>query len=345
MQQHRPRLLVIRLSSIGDIVLTTPVLRSIKRARPEIELHYVTRASYAQALEGNQWIDRLHLYAGRLTPLLATLRGIGFDYVLDLHANPRSLALSLAAGGRRAVFEKRNLDKLRIVYGNRTLAVEHVVQRYGETLQLLNLTLDDGGLEFPLGGQDRKFARALLRRRQWPARYRCIALGATHNTKKWLDDKIVELGCLIAGPLVLLGGRGEGESGRRIAAALQTRGVRALNLCGQTDLKTSAAIMDGAVSVVTHDTGLMHIAAALQRPLVSLWGSTSPRFGMGPYRCTHRIVQAIDLECRPCHKLGYAECPRGHFRCMGQIGPDQVYAALCEAEAQSIRRPSRRNSG
>lgn len=330
--------LLIRLSSIGDVVLTTPVIRSLKRARPEIELHYLTKAAYAPVLEGNPYIDRLHLFSSSLRGSLHELRGEGFDFILDLHDNPRSSLLRRLLGGRSVAFDKRNLEKLRIVYAGWPGAVAHVVERYGACLQLVGASLDEGGLDFFLHPEESKRAGAILNQAFGRRPVRVFGLGATHNTKKWLADHFIELGALIAAPIVLVGGAAESPDASRIEAGLRRLGVPVLNLCSKTYLRMSAAIVDQAHSIITHDTGLMHIAAARQRPLVSIWGSTTPRFGMYPYRCAHKIVQVDDLECRPCDKLGRRECPRGHFRCMGRISAEMVFAALQEVEAETARR-------
>ena len=126
-----------------------------------------------------------------------------------------------------------------------------------------------------------------------------------------------------------MGGREEQEDGTTLA---QGDPVRIYNACGKFSLHESAAILRRAHVVITHDTGLMHIAAALRKPILSLWGNTVPAFGMYPYYGkpglatipSSYMLEVKNLSCRPCSKIGYAACPKKHFRCMQEIAVPQM---------------------
>lgn len=326
--------LIVRFSSIGDIVLTTPAIRSLKRARPDLELHFATRRSYADALAGNPWLDDLRLYDEErgLNAFVETLRPERYDVIIDLHCNPRSIRLAWKLGVKRYGFPKRNFAKLRMTaFKNRSLSVEHIVERYGFALRPLGVTLDSEGLEFHITPAARREARALISAARFPSREKpiSITLAGTYFTKRWPTEYFIQLVQSIKQPVILLGGKSEMAAAQAIQDALpRRRGL--LNAAGQASLGASAALLEASAAVLAHDTGLMHIAAALKKPIALLWGNTTPRFGMGPYHTRSIELEVAGLACRPCDKLGRSSCPEGHFRCMRDIEPARVRAALAD---------------
>lgn len=261
-----------------------------------------------------------------------TLRAERFDYVLDLHNNARSVRTLLRLGRPFRRFPKCNFAKLRMTMFKQSVMIPHVVDRYAVTLKPLKIQLDDGGLDFFIPDESRQRARVLLDERFGPRGAEgmlAVVLGAKHRTKIWLPEHFRVLLEQRRGPAVLLGGPDDRPMADEIIAPLQTSArEQLLDVVGRTDLLTSAALVDAADLVLSHDTGLMHIAAALQKKTVTLWGNTIPGFGMTPYRAPHRILEIDGLPCRPCDKLGHDHCPEGHFRCMRDIGPETVAAAL-----------------
>ncbi len=333
------KVLVVRMSSIGDIVLTTPIIRSLKQARPDIELHYLTRAAYGDILAHNPHVDRLHLAQHSPRELSAALRSERFDYVLDLHNNARSLRILLNLRRPFRRFPKHNFAKLRMTMFKQSVHIPHVVERYAAALKPLNIPLDDGGLDFFLPDDARERARTLLSERFGTDRgagagnngsgILAVVLGAKHRTKIWVPEHFRALLKLRNRPAILLGGPDDRPMADEILASLQTSArEKLLDAVGRTDLGTSAALLEHGDVVLSHDTGLMHIAAALQKKTVTLWGNTIPGFGMTPYRAPHRILEVNGLGCRPCSKIGYDRCPQGHFRCMREITPEMVATAL-----------------
>ena len=156
-----------------------------------------------------------------------------------------------------------------------------------------------------------------------PEHYVAVAIGAQHATKRLPPEKLLELMQRLAPrPVVLLGGPEDEAAGRAVALALhnQPLGPSAppplFNGCGQFSLHQSASLLRQAQFVVSHDTGLMHIASAFQKQVFSVWGNTVPEFGMYPYRTPFEVLEVPGLACRPCSKIGFAQCPQGHFKCM-----------------------------
>lgn len=312
------KVLVVRFSSIGDIVLTTPVVRCLKE-QLGCEVHYALKKEYAPILDGNPYIDKQHLLDGDLSRLTAALRAERFDHVVDLHANLRTLRMRLALGGRWSRFPKLNVEKWLLVNlkVNR-LPHTHIVHRYMSAVAPLGVGYDGKGLDFFIRESDEtQWLRQLPE--TFRGGYVCLVPGAKFATKSIPVDKAADIVRRIARPVVILGGPSEAGAGERIVAESGRADV--LHFCGKISLAVSAAALKHADSVIATDTGLMHIAAAFDKKIVSVWGNTVPEFGMYPFlsdAAPHApvISEVRGLPCRPCSKIGYAQCPKGHFRCM-----------------------------
>ena len=327
------KILVIRFSSIGDMVLTTPVLRCLKQiAGSNISLHFLTKKKFSGVLQHNPYIDRFHLLDDSLWKIIGELRAEKFDFVVDLHHNQRSSLVRLLLGRPSAAFPKLNIQKwLLTKWGIDRLPRVHIVSRYMKAAMPLGIEDDGKGLDYFIPETARRWPASLPR--DINGRYIAFVTGAGHATKRLTDEKIAEVCQSIQRPVVLLGGQEEAEAGERIARA---SGNNVYNLCGQLSLDGSAWMLQQAGVVIAHDTGLMHIAAALGKPLVSIWGNTVPEFGMYPYMPDqphkHIIIGVDGLSCRPCSKIGYPQCPKKHFDCMNRITALQICQAVARLE-------------
>lgn len=330
------KFLVIRFSSIGDIVLTTPVVRCLKKQVATAEVHYLTRKRYAGIVEGNPYIDRVHAMEDNLDEVIATLQAEDFDYVIDLHHNLRTLKVKRALGKQAFSFNKLNIEKwlLTVLKINRLPDI-HIVDRYMETVSSFGVRNDGAGLDYFIPEAE------LIQESDIPtshhAGYIGLVIGAAHNTKKYPPERLQEFCTGIDHPVIVLGGKEDAERGEQLAAIDP---FKIYNACGKFSLHESADLVRRAKLVVTNDTGLMHIAAAFKRPVVSLWGNTIPGFGMYPYYggnyLSHQqqgpfdILEVNGLRCRPCSKIGYDKCPKGHFKCMREIGADRLKNAVLQ---------------
>ena len=326
------KLLVLRFSSIGDIVLTSPVLRCLKQQVPGAEVHVATKAAFADLLRYSPYVDKVHTLDKDLDTLVAALKAEGFQEVIDLHHNLRTARIKRALGVPAHSFAKLNVQKWLLV----NLRVdrmpnEHIVDRYLRTVQHLGVRNDGAGLELHLPPERMVDLAALPATHR--AGYTVLAVGAGHATKRLPLHRVVELAGMLHGPLVLVGGPEDQATGRAIAHAI---GGRVYDATGRYDLLASASLIARADQVIAHDSGAMPIAAAFQRPLVSIWGNTVPAFGMGPYMPAHperaHVMEVPDLSCRPCSKLGFDRCPKGHFRCMERQDLRRI-AALANSTA------------
>lgn len=314
MKTDKLKILIIRFSSIGDIVLTTPVIRCLQEQISGIELHYLTKKAFEPVLAGNPYIDKIHYLNESLSDTIVELKLENFDYVIDLHHNIRTLIIKKKLGKPSSSFDKLNWQKWLLVRtGINMLPKEHIVDRYLKTVEFLGVENDGAGLDYFLI-HNHHLSLLLPPSHQ---QYIAIVIGAQHATKRLPVERLVELCMLIKHPVVLLGGPEDMERGEVI---LQASGNHVFNGCGKFKLDQSAFLVKMAKSVITHDTGLMHIAAAFKKTILSVWGNTVPEFGMFPYQVKESFIYEVKgLSCRPCSKIGYAKCPRGHFKCMNQI--------------------------
>lgn len=310
------KLLVLRFSSIGDIVLTTPVLRCVKQQVPGVELHVATRDVFMDLVAPSPHVDKVHVLGNDLGDLIRRLKAERFDHIVDLHHNLRTWKVKRALGVPATSFPKLNIEKWLLVNFSRDrMPHVHIVDRYMETVKHLGVKNDGKGLELFIP-KDREVDLNTLPDMHRSG-YVALAIGAAHATKRLPPFKLIELAQRIEGPMVLIGGPDDQAVARMIADAV---GARAFDATGKYDLLGSASLIRQARSVIAHDSGAMHVACAFHRPVVSVWGNTVPLFGMGPYQPQHpeqaHTVEVPGLDCRPCSKIGHDKCPKGHFNCM-----------------------------
>jgi ADP-heptose:LPS heptosyltransferase len=327
------KILVIRFSSIGDIVLTSPVLRCIKNQLKEAELHFVTKKQYAGILESNPHVDKLYSINQKISEVLVDLKNENYDYVIDLHHNLRSAAIKWKLGKKSKSFDKLNLEKwLMVNLKKNILPTKHIVDRYFATLQPLGVVNDGKGLDYFIPEKSRVDVATLPG--TFTKGYIAFVMGATYATKQLPKEKILSIAAALKQPVILLGGKEDAAKGDWIVSHLTPHPNsyrdfhRVFNACGKYNLHQSASIIEQATKVISHDTGLMHIAAAFKKEMVSVWGNTLPEFGMYPYYGAFLISnfksQVSNLSCRPCSKLGFHTCPKKHFSCMNNINEEEI---------------------
>jgi ADP-heptose:LPS heptosyltransferase len=315
-----PRILVIRFSSMGDILLTTPVLRALREKYPQGEIHFLTKAKFREAIETHPVPDQFWYLENSLHEIIRQLQQVRFDIVIDLHASMRSALVRFQLNGDHFIFPKKSLKRwLWMKYRIGKPDSRHIVERYMAALKPLGIISSAGKLEFNIHSE--VLNRVVLEKKQhFQQNPVAIVLAATWNTKKWPEEHFIRFLKGLNRSFVLLGGPGEQAMGDRILQ--ETQG--GINLCGHCTLQESAAWIEQAPFVITHDTGLMHLAAALQKTCFVIWGNTTPELGMYPWKTEFYNLEVRGLECRPCTHLGHAVCPKGHFACMRNNDPDKL---------------------
>lgn len=309
------KLLVIRFSSIGDIVLTSPVVRCLKTQLKDAEVHFLTKNKFAGIVQSNPYISKVYTINKSPSEINTELRNERYDYVIDLHNNIRSHLVKWSLLKPSHSFNKLNIEKWLMVRlkWNRLPNV-HIVDRYLDTASFLGIENDGLGLDFFIPDKDE--IKLINEYPQLSNGYVAFSIGGNHNTKILPADLVADVIKMLDKPVIILGGKDDMERANLIT---DLAGAKAINLSGKLTLMESASVVKQSHSVISNDTGLMHIAAAFQKPIVSVWGNTIPEFGMYPYLplgTPHMIAEVNDLKCRPCSKIGYKECPLKHFNCM-----------------------------
>lgn len=331
----RKKVLIIRFSSIGDIVLTSPLPRSLKKSHPDYEIHFLSKKANKDLLIHNPHIDKLHILTDSLSETIRELKQEKFDFILDLHHNLRSFLIKIRLGVKAQSFPKENWAKYKMVrFKNRKIQLRHIVERYASTLSLVESKLDEEGLELHLPEELEEKAKQMLVDHLPKASPQplAIVLGAKHATKRWPADRFIELIQKLGEAVVLIGGPDALEEAEAISKAVQSP---LFNSVGKLSLLESAALLKQCRAVVAHDTGFMHIAAAFGMEIYSLWGNTVPEFGMTPYKSPHQVLEIKDLDCRPCSKIGFDACPKGHFACMQNQKAEDVAKAISQGIPKS----------
>lgn len=316
------RFLLVRLSSMGDVILTTPIIRALHEAYPQAEIHFLTRPAYAPLLSYHPLIHAVHLWSPRLT--LPDWRWTG---VIDLQKNLRTFRLRWRLRCERfSTFRKENLRKWQSVRTKIPLPVRHIVERYGEALRPWGIEVRElGPLEVYIPPEVEEKVRKELKTNLPEPPWLAVGLGGTYETKRWKLPYFQVLLERLRLPVILLGGKTEMPAAHKLASQLS---VPVVVGTGRFSLLETAAAIRVASLLLSHDTGTAHLGAAVQTPTAVLWGNTVPEFGMTPWKVSHINIEARHLACRPCSKLGFAKCPRGHHDCMRALTPDYVEKRL-----------------
>ena len=310
------KILFVRFSSIGDIVLTTPVIRCTK-LQLNAEIHFLTKQSFKGIVSSNPHISKVITIKSKVSEVKEILLNENYDCVIDLHHNLRTMQVKRLLGKPSFSFPKLNIQKWLIVNAHLNfLPNVHIVDRYFETVKTLNVTNDGKGLDYFIPIADEINIQTL------PATHQngfiAFTTAAKFATKQLPVEKIIAILRRLNRPVVMLGGQ---EDVERAAFVQQECGPLIFNGCGKYNLNQSASLLKQSDLVIAHDTGLMHIASAFKKKIFSVWGNTVPDFGMYPYLPGEgsKIIEVKNLHCRPCSKIGFAQCPQGHFRCMKEI--------------------------
>lgn len=315
------KILCIRFSSIGDIILTSPIVRALKQRYPDAEIHVATKAQFASLWDGNPYVAQVHGYQGNLWKFAVGLRKEGFDAVIDLHKNVRSHLLCLLIGRIPYQINKFTRERKAFVKTKvNNIPNKHLVDRYFDALASLGIQSDGQGLDYVIPADQVLDPIAM----GIAGKYAVYAIGAQHITKVLSYPSMVELCAHFQGNLVLIGDDWDEHIGFRLATLFPGK---VINLCGKTSIAGSASLMQQAEFVITHDSSMMHIAAALKKKLFVIWGSTHRGFGMYPYQTPFISIENTELTCRPCTTQGTNTCPLTHGNCMRLLDFSPIFQA------------------
>jgi heptosyltransferase-2 len=330
------RILLVRLSSMGDILLTTPLVRAIRARHPDAWITYLTKSAFVGLLEHNPRINQVigHDPATPLRSLASRLNAERFTHRLDLHGNLRTRGLRVLVPGRWHGYPKHRVARAVLIHAKRNLYRDRrpVAERYFDAARDLEVSPDGQPLEFFFRREALDQASRFLAERGLGRDRAVVAVcpGAQHATKRWPLRSWQELVTRLTTQgydVVVLGGPGERVLGEEVAAA---GAERAASVAGLVEVGVSAAFLKLSRRAVSGDTGLLHLATAVGTPVVGLYGPTVEAFGFFPYRARATVLER-DLPCRPCSAFGGPACPLGHHRCLTGIDPETVFDAVRKA--------------
>jgi len=292
------------------------VIRCLKNQIPNCDLHYLTKKKFHSLLEHNPHLTKIHLFDDNFISTFQSLRKEDFDVIIDLHYNIRSKLFSMFLNKPTYSFDKENFNKwLYVVTKRDRLPKTHIVDRYMESTKTLGVINDYKGLEF-FPCECERLDKTDLPDHFVDSNFIIFSIGGTHFTKRMPTNKWLEILTKVPFPVILIGGMEDLVEGNRIALSPVGKDRIIWNACGKLTIGGSANLIKMSSLVISHDTGMMHIAAAYKKPIISIWGNTSPRFGMFPYLTKNFNLEVNKLNCRPCSKIGFSKCPEGHFNCM-----------------------------
>lgn len=324
------KFLIIRFSSIGDIVLTTPVVRCIKQQYPNAEVHFVVKKKFESVLAHNPYIDHLHFLDKNLDELVARFKEEKFDYIVDLHKTLRSYLLRIRLWRPTVSFRKLSVEKFLMNRFHIDLLPKgiHIVERNLKSVEKLGVKNDFKPVDYFLSPADE------VAMDQLPESHRqgfvAFVIGGQHFTKRLPYEKIIRICKLINQPIILLGGPEDVETAKKITTDCPENLV--YNACGKYTLNQSVSLLKSSTAAIAHDTGLMHISGAFNKPIVSVWGGTSAYFfGVGPYLNEQNITAVVpNLPCHPCSNFGLKACPKKHFKCMTEQNEEFIAGSILE---------------
>jgi lipopolysaccharide heptosyltransferase II len=328
--QDKHRLLIIRLSSLGDILLTTPLIRSLNKKYENLQIDFLLRREYQELLLYNPYINKIYLYERKSESnieLLEELKKNNYDLIIDLQNNYRSYKIVSQLKVPVKKFHKHSLDKFLLVKFkiNNLKDEPQIPERYAETLN--EFELDNEGLDLFIGNVESPLSKKEYS--DLKTRNVGFAPGARHFTKRWPEEFYVNLGKKLvdAGYSILLFG---GKDDKEICSGISALIPGSINLCSDDEVLITASGMKECIAIVCNDSGLMHIACAMKIPVLVFFGSSVKEFGFTPYKNNNLIIENKSLSCRPCSHIGREQCPKTHFKCMLELTPDIAYQKLLE---------------
>lgn len=322
------KILVIRFSSIGDVVLTTPVLRGLKEQIKDAEVHFLTKKAFLPIVQNNPRLDKVYTIEKHINEVIKELKNEDYDFILDLHNNLRTKSVKLKLRKPSQSFSKLNWKKWLLVrFKLNRMPKIHIVERYFDTAKKIGVLNDHLPCEYYVSKNDKVDIKNEFQLD--PKGYITIAIGAQFATKKMPKSLLIEVINQIKQPVVLIGGPTDVTLAKELMNEVAE--TQLFNGCGKYSLNQSASIVEQSNGIISNDTGMMHIASCFNLKIVSVWGNTVPDLGMFPYSPkdkNYSVHQVDGLSCRPCSKIGFKECPKGHFKCMNNQNANEIVSGL-----------------
>ncbi len=328
------KLLVIRFSSAAEIIQASPLLRCLRKQVPDLVLHFLCDDKHRAVVEFNPHIDKLHVLAHSYELMAEELKTEAYDCILDLQQNNISKRLTHDLQVKTFIY-KTDAFKKKIYtrFKLNLLPRIHLADRFLQAATHFGIEQDGDGLDYFIPANEETNKRDIPASHY--AGYIIAVIGAAYETRKWPLEYWKEFCTAIDHPVILVGHPEDAAAGNEIAAVDD---IKVYNACGKFSMNETADLISKSKLVISTDSVFMHMAAAFKKPLITLWGNTTPAFGEYPWygkkylagkdQLPYEMIEAGELRCRPCSTDGFAGCPRGHFKCMKQINPANLLAAV-----------------
>lgn len=342
---RNPKALVLRFSSLGDVVLAFPFLDALGKQDPSWRVTFAVKPQYAKLLEAHPTVEEVVPWSWRrFFELRRRLHSGEFTAVFDLHGSLRSRLIEVFCRPRGLPWFQVDAQRARreavVRLKKNAPPADPVVVRYLRVLQDFGLHLSEKTpvLNVPVSVTEKAFLRGVLQTQNITADRWVVGMAPASRwpTKEWPPEFFAELAArLVAKRKVVLWWFGAPQEGARIRAIQRKSGLtgkeQGMNWAGRLSLTQTAALLGRCDIVVSNDSGLMHLAAGRGCRVVAIFGSTTPALGFAPWTKRAVIVEDPSVPCRPCHIHGRRHCPLGHFQCMRHLTVDIVEQAVSAA--------------
>lgn len=311
------KILVIRLSSFGDIVLTFPFINELRRLYSNAKIHFVCKEQYKQLSGLHPYIDEVIVFNSNLKQKLLENK---YDIVFDLQRNFNSRKI-LPSNSRTFKVKKETWKKYILVHLKINL-LKNFIPVYKKYLNALKKLNEGTSLDFT--GTDLSLKESFVPQEK----YLVLSPSSKHYTKRLLLEKFALMLKDFNYKIVLTGDNNDVDN--EICKRLESTFSNRLNLCGKLSYEELAGVIKGAEFVVCNDSGILHLAEALGKKVFVCFGCTVKEFGFYPQLQETEVFEVPGLNCKPCSHIGRSDCPKGHFKCMKEIDVNKIRIKINE---------------
>ncbi len=319
------KILIIRLSSLGDIVLTQPVVQAVRKEFPKAQIHYLTKRVFSPIVEMFGCVDKIHYWEEKKA-LLTNLRKLKFDLAIDLQSKLNTFIIKNFINAKQtSTYNKEHLLRRQIVKKKTKRTISSTVDLYFTALQKIGINSEVSNPKLiPINNT--MMPKAFTTNEN--TKYIGLFPGALHETKQYPINQLAELIDSVPPEwncqFLIFGSKAENDLADELKILTETE---VINICGELDLQQLVTAIDKMDVVITNDSGPMHIAAALEKPQIAIFGATHPKLGFAPMN-ENTIILSADLQCQPCSLHGSKACPLDHFNCMKQVSAVDILKTL-----------------
>lgn len=326
------KILIIRLSSIGDILLATPFIRQARFTFPNARIDFLVKEKFKEVVEHNPHLDKIYSIkddsgVAEAKKMRQIVKENDYTFIYDLHNNYRSNIITAGSGAELRKINKHVVKRFLLVRfkSKKGRKIPSAAERYLATGRKENIADDFRGPEIYWRDFTEIKIKEDLEKHGFDTaeKFICLAPGAAHPTKQWpleyFEELIKKSKDFYSGKFVIIGGPQDKETGEKLGKI-----ENVFDFSGKLSLLESAALIRKAIMLISNDSGMMHMATAVKIPVIAIFGSTVKELGFFPYRSEHIVIENTELNCRPCSHIGKDHCPKKHFKCMKEILPEMI---------------------